>query len=67
MRSFSSSGQSLRSELATLMIGKSNETQRSTDDSSNGVAIGMQLSDRISCTIRAKPSRDIRVASVFFT
>ena len=34
--------QSLMSELAILMIGSSSSTQRSTDASSNGVAIGMQ-------------------------
>jgi len=44
---FSSRGQSVTSELATLMISMPNSTHRSTDFSSNGVATRMQLARRI--------------------
>jgi len=49
------------------MIGMSNSTQRSTDASSKGVAIGMQETDRISSTSLAKSARLNRVSSVFLT
>ena len=39
---FSINGQSFMSELAIFIIGISNSTQRSTDSSSKGVAIGIQ-------------------------
>ena len=47
---FSISTQSLTSELAILMIWMPSSTQRSTDASSNGVAIGMQPALRIAST-----------------
>ena len=59
---FSISTQSLRSELAILMIGSSSSTQRSTDASSNGVAIGMQPLSRIGLDqLREVLARQLRV------
>ena len=49
-RSSRSSIQSLRSELAILMMGMPSSTQRSTERSSKGVAVGMQPALRMALT-----------------
>src|SRR3954470_10276343 len=63
---FSIKGQSFKSELAILIIGKSNSSQRSTDASSKGVAIGIQPLSLIAFTSVLYCSFVILVSSVFF-
>ena len=57
--------QSLQSELAILRMGMPNSQQKSTELSSNGVAIGIQLPSRIAFTMAAKSSGVRRVSMVF--
>src|SRR3954469_23751143 len=62
---FSIKGQSFKSELAILIMGRSNSSQRSTDASSNGVAIGIQPLSLIAFTRVLYWSFDIFVSRVF--
>src|ERR1700730_4932797 len=60
---FSIRTQSLQSELATLRMEMPSSQQKSTELSSNGVAMGMQLASRMAWTSLAKSSGLMRVAS----
>ena len=62
---FSISSQSLTSELASLISGNPSSMQKSTDFSSNGVAIGMQPAFLIASVSAMKLSRDMAVSIVF--
>src|SRR5579862_1204817 len=57
--------QSLQSELAIFRIGMPSSQQTSTELSSNGVAIGMQLASRTAFT-RAANSSGLRRVSIVF-
>jgi len=63
---FSIKGQSLESELAIFIIGKSKYSHKSTESSSKGVAIGIQPTFFISLTKTPKLSLFSLVTCVFF-